>query len=135
MFDTAVKFEDVSPEVLADEIMMDNIAHFQDLQDELGYSTVWSIDDAGSVGLDFEILTSKPRKVVYKCIESMGDTLDSETNWIEFSSMAVNGSVGELWRAAESCFQQAKNAIGDWHYFIESFEVQEDGSLELWMGS
>ena len=135
MFDTAVKFEDVSPEVLADEIMMENITHFQDLQDELGYSTVWSIDDAGPVGLDYEIFTSKPRRVTYRCIEEMGDTLDSEVKWIEFSSMAVNGTVGELWRAAESCFQQAKNAIGDWHHFIEDFDVKEDGSLEIWMGS
>jgi len=26
-------------------------------------------------------------------------------------------------------------ALGDWHYFIEDFEVQDDGSLELVTGS
>jgi hypothetical protein len=65
----------------------------------------------------------------------MGDTLDSEVTWIEFSSMAVNGTVGELWRAAESCFQQAKAAVGDWHIYIEDFEMQDDGSLALVTGS
>ena len=47
----------------------------------------------------------------------------------------MDGTVGELWKAAESCFQQAKLAIGDWHYFVEDFEVQEDGSLSLVTGS
>jgi hypothetical protein len=49
--------------------------------------------------------------------------------------MAENGTIGGLWRAAESCFKQAKLELGDWHYFIEDFEVQDDGSLSLVTGS
>ena len=55
--------------------------------------------------------------------------------WITFTAVAEDGSVGALWKAAESCYQQAKLAIGDWHYFVENFELQEDGSLSLVTGS
>jgi len=127
MLDQAIKFEDVDAMTLMFE-------HFDDLKAQQGYQTVWSMSDT-AMPLDFEIFTNKPRKVTYKCIESMGDTLDSEVTWIEFSSMAVNGTVGELWRAAESCFQQAKAAVGDWHIYIEDFEMQDDGSLALVTGS
>ena len=46
-----------------------------------------------------------------------------------------NGTLGAMWKAAESCFQQAKLAIGDWHYFVEDFEMQDDGTLNLVTGS
>ena len=64
----------------------------------------------------------------------MGATMDDVT-WITFTAVAENGTVGALWKAAESCYQQAKLAIGDWHYFVENFEVEEDGSLSLVTGS
>ena len=47
----------------------------------------------------------------------------------------MNGTVGELWKAAENCYQQAKAAVGDWHYFIEDFQLQDNGSLSLTTGS
>jgi hypothetical protein len=64
----------------------------------------------------------------------MGDTMDDVT-WMTFTAVAMNGTVGELWKAAENCFQQAKAALDDWHYFVEDFDVQEDGTLELVTGS
>ena len=119
-------FEDVD----AFELEME---HFNDLKNELGYETVWSMD-SGILNLDQKILTDKARVVTYKCIKEMGTTMDDVT-WITFTAVAENGTVGALWKAAESCFQQAKLAIGDWHYFVENFEVQEDGSLSLVTGS
>lgn len=119
-------FEDVDAFELAME-------HFDDLKAELGYQTVWSMYDGGTMPLDAELFTNKPRKVTYKCLTNSGTGHGPE--WVEFSSMAVNGTIGALWRAAESCFQQAQKQAGDWHYFIEDFEVQEDGSLELITGS
>ena len=121
-----VKFEDVD----AFEIAME---HFDELKAELGYETVWSMD-SGIMNLDQNILTDKARVVTYKCIKEMGATMDDVT-WITFTAVAENGTVGALWKAAESCFQQAKLAIGDWHYFVENFELQEDGSLSLVTGS
>ena len=119
-------FEDVD----AFELEME---HFDDLKAELGYATTWSMD-SGIMNLDQAIFTDKPRVVTYKCIKEMGATMDDVT-WITFTAVAENGTVGALWKAAESCYQQAKLAIGDWHYFVENFEVQEDGSLSLVTGS
>lgn len=108
------------------------IEHYSDLKDQLGYETVWSID--GIMPLDKAIFTDKPRVVKYKCIKEMGDSMDDVT-WETFTAVAENGTVGALWKAAESCYQQAKLAVGDWHYFIENFDVQNDGTLELVTGS
>jgi len=122
---TAIKFQDVDSYEL-------EIEHFSDLKQELGYETVWSME--GIMPLDKAIFSDKPRVVKYKCIKEMGATMDDVT-WETFTAVAENGTVGALWKAAESCYQQAKLAIGDWHYFIENFDVQDDGTLELVTGS
>ena len=118
-------FEDVD----AFELEME---HFDELKAELGYETVWSMD-SGILNLDQKILTDKARVVTYKCIKEI-KSMDDVT-YITFTAVAEDGTVGALWKAAESCFQQAKLAIGDWHYFVENFEVEEDGSLSLVTGS
>ena len=107
--------------------------HFDDLKTELGYATTWSMG-SGIMNLDTHIFSDKARVVTYKCIKEMGATMDDVT-YITFTAVAENGTVGALWKAAESCFLQAKLAIGDWHYFVENFEVEEDGSLSLVTGS
>ena len=125
MLDQTVQFEDVD----AFELEME---HFDDLKHELGYDTTWSMG-SGVMALDQKIFSDKARVVNYKCnkeIKSMDDV-----TYITFTAVAENGTVGALWKAAESCFQQAKLAIGDWHYFVENFEVEEDGSLSLVTGS
>ena len=126
MLDQTVQFEDVD----AFELEME---HFDDLKAELGYDTTWSMG-SGVMALDQKIFSDKIRVVTYKCIAEMGDTMDDVT-WMTFTAVAMNGTVGELWKAAENCFQQAKAALGDWHYFVEDFEVTEDGTLELVTGS
>ena len=118
-------FEDVD----AFELEME---HFDELKAELGYETVWSMD-SGIMNLDQKIFSDKARVVTYKCIKEI-KSMDDVT-YITFTAVAENGTVGALWKAAESCFQQAKLAIGDWHYFVENFEVEEDGSLSLVTGS
>ena len=119
------KFKDVDSYEL-------EIEHYNDLKAQLGYETVWSIE--GIMPLDKALFTDKPRVIKYKCIKEMGPTFD-DTIWETFTAVAENGTVGALWKAAESCYQQAKMAVGDWHYFIENFDVQDDGSLELVTGS
>ena len=93
-----VKFEDVD----AFELEME---HFDDLKAELGYTTTWSMD-SGIMNLDQKIFTDKARVVTYKCIKEMGATMNDVT-WITFTAVAENGTIGALWKAAESCFQQA----------------------------
>ena len=58
-----------------------------------------------------------------------------DVTWMTFTAVAENGTVGALWKAAEECFQLAKKTLGDWHYFVENFELEEDGSLSLVTGS
>ena len=118
-------FEDVD----AFELEME---HFDELKAELGYETVWSMD-SGIMNLDQKIFSDKARVVTYKCIKEIKSMND--VTYITFTAVAENGTVGALWKAAESCYQQAKLAIGDWHYFVENFEVEEDGSLSLVTGS
>lgn len=125
MQNNTLQFQDVDSYEL-------EIEHFNDLKSQLGYETVWSIE--GIMPLDKAIFSDKPRVVKYKCIKEMGDTMDDVT-WETFTAVAENGTVGALWKAAESCYQQAKLAVGDWHYFIENFDVQDDGTLELCTGS
>ena len=116
-----------------DKAFEDEMDHFYNLKDKLGYDTTWSMG-SGVMALDQKIFSDKIRVVTYKCIAEIGDTMDDVT-WMTFTAVAMNGTVGELWKAAENCFQQAKAALGDWHYFVEDFDVQEDGTLELVTGS
>ena len=116
-----------------DKKMFAEMDHFDALKAKQGYETVWSIETVIRP-LDYAIFTNKPRLVTYKCIKEMGATFDDVT-YETFTCMAQNGTIGALWTAAESCFKQAKLALGDWHYFIENFEVQDDGSLSLVTGS
>ena len=126
MLDSTVKFEDVDAMTL-------EIEHFDDLKHELGYDTVWSMGE-GAMALDHKIFSDKTRVVTYKCIESMSNS-GHGVEWKTFTAVAMNGTVGELWKAAENCFQQAKAVLNDWHYFVEDFEVADDGTLELVTGS
>jgi len=90
-------------------------------RDTLGFKTVWSIWECPDI--DFEIFTDKPRTVVY-------DLFDTP-----ITAVAKTGSVRELWRAADEIYRKAEQQFGDWHYFIENFEAQADGTLLMTTGS
>ena len=107
--------------------------HYDRLKLQFGFQTVWSLS-SGILQADQMIFQDKPYVVKYKVIKEMGATMDDVT-WETFTAVAENGTVGALWKAAESCYQQAKLAVGDWNYFIENFDVQDDGTLELVTGS
>ena len=126
MLDQTVKFEDVDAMTL-------EIEHYNDLKEQQGYETVWSMN-SGIMDLEDMIFSNKPRIVSYKVISHMGDTFD-DVEYQTFTCMAKDGTVGGLWAAAESCFKQAKLALADWHYFVEDFTVLDDGNLELVTGS
>mgnify|MGYP003650097256 FL=1 len=110
--------------------------YYDNLKVELGYETVWDMGDTkhSYMTLGTSLFTDKPRLVTYKCIKEMGANFD-ETVWITFTAVAENGTVGALWKAAESCYQQAKLVVGDWHYFVEDFEMNDEGHLEMVTGS
>ena len=121
-----VKFEDMDDMTL-------EIEHWNDLKEQQGYETSWSLN-SGIMDLEDQLFTNKSRVVSYKVISHLGDSL-ADTEWQTFTCMAKDGTVGGLWAAAESCFKQAKLALDDWHYFVEDFTVLDDRNLELVTGS
>ena len=130
MLNLVVDNMEMSAEDKAFEAEMD---HYDAMKQKFGFETVWSLS-SGILQADQMIFQDKPYVVKYKVIKEMGATMDDVT-WETFTAVAENGTVGALWKAAESCYQQAKLAVGDWHYFIENFDVQDDGTLELVTGS
>ncbi len=109
--------------------------HYDNLKTELGYDTVFDVDLRGCKPLDYKYFTDdKPLMITYKVIKDMGPTF-GDTEWVTFTAVAKDGTLGELWKAGESLYQQAKLAVGDWHIFIEGFDEADDGSLELVTGS
>ena len=147
MFDTAVKFEDVSAETIAmEDVQFEDIdtdtlciEHFEDLRQELNVDSVWSIWDAGTISLDTKMCHDRMRKVTYEFVradatneELMLDMADGgKRASAQVSSWAINGSIKSLWLAADSCINQS----GTHHSYIENFEMQDDGSLSLVTGS
>lgn len=120
---------------MLDQNFYNKMNYFSGAREALNYDTTWSIYEADNV--DSQMLNDKVRRVFYRFYASDAtvEELQNDTaEVIEVSALAADGTVRSFWAAAESCYQQAK-AQGDWHRFIEDFQVQEDGSLELWMGS
>ena len=108
--------------------------HYDNLKSELGYETVFDAIE-GIKPLDYKYFTDdKPLMITYKVIKELSPSFDA-TEWVTFTAVAKDGTLGELWKAGESLFQQARLAVGDWHIFIEGFDEADDGSLEMVTGS
>ena len=147
MLNTNVKFEDVSAETIAMEDVVftdvdaDTLAmeHFEDLRVELNLDTVWDIHDGGCMPADFLLFNKKMRKVVYEYVRA--DSTIEELNAdlrdggkrtsAKVSAWAIDGTVKNLWIAANSCIEQS----GTHHSYIENFELLDNGSLDLVTGS
>lgn len=120
---------------LAVDNTMETIQYWDAQREALGFETVWSMFEFADV--DQNIFKEGIKRVCYTFYAqdaTVEELLNDTAQQIEVSAFAVSGSVRDLWRAAESCFQQAKQQ-GDWHKFIEDFELREDGSYEIVMGS
>jgi hypothetical protein len=133
------QFNNKAQKALADEAnqWIESRNHYDVLKEELGYETIWDMGDVKNSFMTLDTVLysdKKPIVVTYKVIKEMGASFDDVT-WITFTAVAKDGTVGEMWGAAEALFQQAKLATGDWHTFIEGFDEADDGSLELIAGS
>jgi hypothetical protein len=132
-------FEDVSKDVLEDEAMMDCMWHFDAMREELGYNSIWSIYDAGCADKDFTIFKKSAIRVRYQFVrhDATMEELEydiangTQSAMAEVTTIAVTGTIADLWRAAESLIKQS----GTHHMYIENFEMQDDGSLMLVTGS
>jgi hypothetical protein len=120
---------------MTDQEFQNKMNYFFGVKEALGFETVWSMYEFDNV--DQNIFKEGVKRVCYKFYSkdaTVEELMNNTAEEIEVSSFAASGSVRDIWKAAESCFQQAK-ALGDWHYFIEDIEINEDGSYELVMGS
>lgn len=111
-----------------------NIQYWGEQQDALGFETVWSIWECSDVNQN--LLKNKSYRVFYRFLAAdatVEQIMNGTAEEIEVSAFTAGGSVRDLWAAAESCFQQAKQQ-GDWHKFVENFEATDEG-FELVMGS
>jgi len=147
MLDTNVKFEDVSAETIAMEFVQfedvdaDTLAmeHFEDLRVELNLDSVWSIWDGGCMPADYALFNKKMRKVTYTFVRPDATLNDIQADLedggnrstAKTSAWAMDGTVKNLWIAANSCIEQS----GTHHRYIENFELLDNGSLDLVTGS
>jgi len=139
MINQVTWFEDVDAETLQQEQFMDLINHYDDLREQQGFTSVWSMTEFGTKDLDFEVFKKSAIRVRYQFVRSdatieeiNADIADGgKRSMAEVTSIAVTGTIGGLWRAAESCIKQS----GTHHMYIEDFEFGEDGTLMLITGS
>ena len=139
MFDQTVQFQDVDAATLEDEKMMDTMYHFDNLREELGYQSVWSMYDFGAQDLDFKVFAKSAIRVRYQYVREDATTAElvadmedgGQRSMAEVTSIAVTGDIAGLWRAAEACIKLS----GTHHRYIEDFEFGEDGTLMLITGS
>ena len=99
-------------------------------RNEQGFETRWSMFGEEIVDLNDRVVNEERDmyRVTYRAF-------DENLQEYEFSSFTATNTVEGFWRAAESVYQQAKRSVGDWHVFVEGFELVEDGSFRLTTGS
>lgn len=121
---------------VSEDQMMQDIRYWADKQDELGYVSRWSLGE-GTL-METKIFTDKERVVTYTVYArdvTIEQLMDGTAKKVTFSTIAKDGTVAELYRAGETLIQNAMDQEGNWHIFIEDFNMQADGSLVMTTGS
>ena len=103
--------------------MMYEIGKQQAFKSVLKTEVSWSVkmpDD--NWNLDTIIIGDGSLKDIIFIKEVLTDKQDSDGNFIReiVSSTAKNGTVKEVWLAADRAYKKAVKLYGDWHYFLES---------------
>ena len=101
------------------------------IQDALKYETLWSVKmDCKRWNLDTVLIdTDEPLTLISK-----GFNAEDFSDWT-IKTTAKNGTVGELWKAAESAYKKANKEFNDWHCFVESFHPIGVNTYEIFFGS
>ena len=81
-------------------------------EEQLGHDVTWSVDMEAFPDwrLETVIIPSETELIL----------INSGIGW-EVIVKAKNGTVRELWEAANESYKMARKLYGDWHYFIERF--------------
>ena len=107
--------------------MMYEIGKQQAYKSVLKTEVSWSVkmpDD--NWNLDTIIIGDGSLKDIIFIKEVLTDKQDSDGNFIReiVSSTAKNGTVKEVWLAADRAYKEAVKLYGDWHYFLEIVELK-----------
>ena len=97
-------------------------------QDAFGFDTVWSVKMPDGWGLDTVVVGDSGTKL--KCVNDNVSFAGGKV-----SVTAKNGTVREIWKAADRAFKKAREKHGDWHYFLENVELDAEGVVHFWYGS
>tara|TARA_Y100000015_G_scaffold39190_1_gene42797 strand:+ start:620 stop:1042 length:423 start_codon:yes stop_codon:yes gene_type:complete len=108
--------------------MMYEIGKASAYQDTLGFTTVWSVTMPDRWDLNTVVVGDAETKL--KCVNDMVSFTGGKV-----SVTAKNGTVREIWKAAERAYKKANEKYGDWHYFLECVEVDAKGVVHFWYGS
>lgn len=110
------------------EDMMFNMGKSFAYREMLGFDTHWSLDMPKRWDLDTVVVGDSETKL--KCVNDMASFTGGKV-----SVTAKNGTVREIWKAAERAYKKACEKYGDWHYFLESVDVDDKGVVHFWYGS
>ena len=113
------------------ETMCLNIGKAMAYQDALGYKTLLSLSDGDlpkNWTLDTVLIGDGTQK--YRCFN-----IDAAWSGYKVQTTAKNGTIRELWKAAERSHKIAHERCGDWHTYLESIDMDENGHLHFFFGS
>jgi hypothetical protein len=83
-----------------------------------------------SILCDYVTIPAAGSRITYTYIS--GENADGEFEWSQVSSFLGNGSEEDVIRCVNSLRSQAND---DHHVFIEAFDLEEDGSYSVFLGS
>ena len=107
-----------------------DIGKCQAFQSVLKTDVVWCIDMPNEDwNLDTVIIGDGSLKDI-----TFENPLVSYMNGVNITAKAKDGTVKEVWLAANRAFKKAKKCCGDWHCYLESVELS-DGKIIAFYGS
>jgi len=107
-----------------------NIGKVQAFQSVLKTDVIWSVDMPNEDwNLDTVIIGDGSLKNI-----TFKNPLVSHMNDIDITTRAKDGTVKEIWLAADRAFKKAKKLCDDWHCFLEEVELR-DGQIISFYGS
>lgn len=110
------------------DYLNNEIKKCHDYEEQLGHDVTWSVDMQAFPDWTLETMiipSISPLKLI-----------SSGIGW-QLQVTAKNGTVRELWKAADEAYKKASKSYGDWHYFIEKFhpDPTDANVFHMWFGS
>lgn len=123
---------------IRDQEFLDQIDYFNEVREEQNLNTVWSIHEVKDITAKCPV-NVKMKKVVYETVSAdatqedlMLDLQDGgKRASVQYTSFVAGDTWLDLWKAAESVVMQS----GTHHRYIEDFEINNDGTIDLTTGS